>query len=99
MTPGASSLLVHTLRGTVWYTYGMSEEGNEEAKRGRGRPRTLLGTAPKRNIRVHDLIWGQCEVRAEQLGISMSEYTRRALIQTLEGERWKALTSQVGRER
>jgi hypothetical protein len=69
----------------------MSEEENEEVGRGRGRPRTLLGTAPKRNVRVHNLIWEQCQTRAEQLGISMSEYTRRALIQTLEGECWKTL--------
>lgn len=86
-----------TLPGTAWYTYGMSKEENEEPASRGGRAKTELGTAPKRNIRVHDPIWTASQTAADALGISISEYVRRALVDMVATGRWKALTSQVGR--
>lgn len=68
-----------------------------EPERGPGRPRTEFGTAPKRNVRVHDPIWTASQTAADALGISISEYVRRALVDMVATGRWKALTSQVGR--
>lgn len=85
------------MRGTAGYTYGMSKDENEAQERGPGRPRTELGTAPKRNIRVHDAIWEASQTAADALGITISEYVRRALVDMIATGRWKALTSPVGR--
>jgi hypothetical protein len=77
----------------------MSEDENETQERGPGRPRTELGTAPKRSLRIHDQTWTASQTAAAELEISISEYARRALAYVNQDGRWKALTSQVGREK
>jgi hypothetical protein len=68
-------------------------------ERGPGRPPTELGTAPKRSLRIHDATWEASRTAADALGITMSEYMRRAMIDMIATGRWKALTSQVGQHR
>lgn len=69
----------------------MSNEDNEEMRRGPGRPPTELGTAAKRSVRVHDELWKQTQANAAELGITTGEYTRRALIYVNAGRTWEAL--------
>jgi hypothetical protein len=68
-----------------------------ESKPGGGRPRTELGEAPKRSLRVHDKTWKESLARADELGISPSEYMRRALTYVNADSRWTELTEQIGR--